>query len=122
MRSLVQKLAAARLLWIGPPLAVVAGPPAVAIARPDAQQRADLARRANLVQLLDGGVIAVVVADLEHAPAPLGCRDGLSGFLGVAPQRLFAQDVFAGQEGGGADGGQCVVRRRNYRDIEIGRD
>ena len=67
-------------------------------------------------------MIAVVVADLEHAPALLGRGDGLPGFLGVAPQRLFAQDVFAGQEGGGADGGQCVVRRRDHRDVEIGRD
>ena len=67
-------------------------------------------------------MITVVVADLEHAPALLGCGDGLAGFLGVAPQRLFAQDVFAGQECGGADGAQGVVRGRDHRDVEVGRN
>ena len=104
---------------IGAPLAVVAGPAAVAVARPDVEQLADLAGVEQGARLLEGRVEAVVEPDLDDDALPLGGVQQRPELGGVAGGRLLDQDVLAGLDGGQRGRRQHVVRRRHDDGVDV---
>ena len=63
MRTLIQKLPTTGFFGNGPPLAIITGPSAMAITPANAHQRANLAGRAYLIDLLYTWVIAVIITN-----------------------------------------------------------
>ena len=120
MRPLVDQLAAARLGRIGAPFAVVADPPAMAVARAQEHQRAERAGGHEVVRLLQGAVVAMIEAD-PHETAIGGSRFGEARKLGgAARRRLFDQDMLAGRHGAVGDFGKRVVQGRDDDDGDGG--
>ena len=122
---LIQELAAPGSRRVCTPLALVAGPPAVAVQGPD---RKDAADRALFDLRMRGGnsrVVAVVEADLQQLARLLRPANNRRGFGSVPAERLLAQDVLAGLErrdrrvreqvvGGGYDDDVQIVARGHF--------
>ena len=97
--ALVQQLAAARDRRVGAPLAVVADPAAVAVARADVQQLADRAGVDQRAGLLEGRVEAVVEPDPHEPPVARRPPRAAASSAALRRGRLLDQDVLAGLDG-----------------------
>src|SRR5258707_15016436 len=82
VRPLIDQLAAARLGRIGPPFAIIAHPPAMAVACAQKHQRTERAGGHEIMRLLQRAVVAMIEANPDEAaisgsrfgePRKLGC-------------------------------------------------
>ena len=111
--ALVEHLAAAGDGGVAAPLLFHARAPAVAVAAAEEQEGAEVAGIDDLARLEQGGVEAVVEADLDDEAGSVerlagGVRDGLE--LGcVAGGGFLDQDVLTAADGFEGDRGELVV-------------
>src|SRR5205823_5014813 len=93
MHALVEHLAAAGDRWVGAPLALVAQPPAVAVAPANIHERPKHATVEDRARLLEGRVEAMVEANLDDDAGGLGGGDQRAQLVGIARGRLLDQYV-----------------------------
>src|SRR5215211_6738256 len=98
--ALLGELPAGSACRIGPPLRLIARPATDSVAATGRDGASEIALLESSSRLKDGRVVAVIESALQKALRPARCNQHCIGFRQRPAERLLAQDMFAGFEGG----------------------
>lgn len=120
VNALVDEFTAAGEGGIGAPLAVVAAASAVAVAGAHEHKRAEETFVEQGAGFLEGGVVAVVVAEADFGAGGGGDGGDVAELGGVESAGFLDKHVFAGGDGGEGDGGEGGVEGSDDDGVEGG--